>query len=217
MKQHDHTKNQKTMLKKFQLFFLLFITSTTVFSQIIDPNLGIIPAPLSVEKQEGFFQINSQTALQFETESDQKVAQLFAILVKSQSGIDLVIAKNFINKPSSIISFNSAQAIESLNNQESYSLTIQDNQVKLNGSAKGVFYAMQTLSQLYLNSNKTGKLPQCIIKDEPRYAYRGLHLDVSRHFYPISFVKKYIDLMAFYKLNNFHWHLTDDQGWRIEI
>jgi len=205
------------MVKNIRFFFLLLILSFTAFSQGFDPNLGIIPAPLSVEKQEGFFQINKETALQFETESDQKVAQLFAILVKAQSGIDLVIAKNFITKPASIISFNSATALENATNTEAYQLKVDGNQISLNGSAKGVFYAMQTLSQLYLNNFKTGNIPQCIIKDEPRYTYRGLHLDVARHFYPISFVKKYIDLMAFYKLNNFHWHLTDDQGWRIEI
>ena len=205
------------MLIKFRLFFILLFIFKIAFSQVADPNLGIIPAPLSVEKQDGFFQINKETVLQFETESDQKVAQLFADLVKSQSGIDLVVAKSFVSKPVSIIQFNSAQAITNTSNSEAYQLTIQANQINLNGSAKGVFYAMQTLSQLYLNSLSAGKIPNCIIKDEPRYAYRGLHLDVARHFYPISFVKKYIDLMAFYKLNNFHWHLTDDQGWRIEI
>src|SRR5690606_7131536 len=77
--------------------------------------------------------------------------------------------------------------------------------------------AMQTLSQLYLNYKSTLTFPQLIIKDEPRYNHRGLHLDVCRHYFSISFIKKYIDIMAMYKLNSFHWHLTDDQGWRIEI
>lgn len=60
-------------------------------------------------------------------------------------------------------------------------------------------------------------MPAVFIEDTPRFAYRGMHLDVSRHFYPVSFVKKYIDLLAMQKMNYFHWHLTDDQGWRIEI
>jgi hexosaminidase len=205
------------MMFKFRLLLLLFIFSLSAFAQITDANLGIIPAPLSVQKQEGFFELNKETALQYQTESDLKVAQLFATLVKAQSGFDLVIAKNFIVKPKTIISFNSATAIEKTSNLEAYQLQVTSDQINLQGSSKGVFYAMQTLSQLYLNNFTNGKIPQCIVNDEPRYAYRGLHLDVSRHFYPISFVKKYIDLMAFYKLNNFHWHLTDDQGWRIEI
>src|SRR6202012_3876419 len=60
-------------------------------------------------------------------------------------------------------------------------------------------------------------IPCAAIKDEPRFAYRGMHLDVARHFFPVEFIKKYLDVMAMYKLNNFHWHLTDDQGWRVEI
>jgi hexosaminidase len=205
------------MMFKFRLLLLLFIFSLSAFAQITDANLGIIPAPLSVQKQEGFFELNKETALQYQTESDLKVAQLFATLVKAQSGFDLVLAKNFIVKPKSVISFSSATALEKTSNLEAYQLQVTSDQINLQGSSKGVFYAMQTLSQLYLNNFTNGKIPQCIVNDEPRYAYRGLHLDVSRHFYPISFVKKYIDLMAFYKLNNFHWHLTDDQGWRIEI
>lgn len=94
-------------------------------------------------------------------------------------------------------------------------LSIQANNVK------GVFYGIQSLLQIFPQpgTEKEEKiiLPAIYIEDKPLFVYRGMHLDVSRHFFPVSFVKQYIDLMAMYKFNTFHWHLTEDQGWRIEI
>ncbi|HVE58008.1 MAG TPA: family 20 glycosylhydrolase, partial [Pyrinomonadaceae bacterium] len=88
----------------------------------------------------------------------------------------------------------------------------------ITGSETGQFYALQTLMQILpVNFKGEAKLPAVDISDAPRFPYRGMHLDVTRHFFPVEFVKKYIDLMAQYKFNQFHWHLTDDQGWRIEI
>lgn len=104
---------------------------------------------------------------------------------------------------------------------ESYKLHITKNGIwVVAAEPRGWFYALQTLSQIVeLNDLYREKqlLPYCLIDDEPRFPYRGLHLDVSRHFFPPSFIKQYIDLMARFKYNTFHWHLTDDQGWRIEI
>ncbi len=79
----------------------------------------------------------------------------------------------------------------------------------------GIFYGVQTLRQLIAASPRA--IPAVHIEDAPRFAYRGLHLDVGRHFFPVEFIKKYIDVMAAFKLNTFHWHLTEDQGWRLEI
>ena len=104
---------------------------------------------------------------------------------------------------------------------ESYRLTVSPAGVELTApTAAGRFYGLHTLQQL-VDAGRTGagatEVPAVTIADAPRFPYRGLHLDVSRHFQPVDFVKRYIDLMARYKLNTFHWHLTDDQGWRIEI
>jgi len=98
-----------------------------------------------------------------------------------------------------------------------YELEVKNQQIKITGNAIGTFYAYQTLMQLV--QKKAGKyyIPNCSIKDYPRFAYRGMHLDVGRHFFSVNFIKKYIDYLATYKYNNFHWHLTEDQGWRIEI
>ncbi|RYE17497.1 MAG: beta-N-acetylhexosaminidase, partial [Sphingobacteriales bacterium] len=101
---------------------------------------------------------------------------------------------------------------------EGYRLTITTNKITIAGKGAGLFYGIQSLIQLF-PADRAGvaKIPCTIIDDYPRYGYRGFMLDVCRHFWPVETVKKYIDLLAAYKLNTFHWHLTDDQGWRIEI
>lgn len=102
-----------------------------------------------------------------------------------------------------------------------YTLSVSSSEIKITGnSAEAVFYGIQSLIQLLpveKSTTKSLKIPAVNIIDYPRFAYRGMHLDVSRHFFDITFIKKYIDYLALHKLNNFHWHLTDDQGWRIEI
>ena len=106
--------------------------------------------------------------------------------------------------------------------QGSYTLTVAREGIDITASGgAGLFYGLQSLKQLFDAAARDAKgrpwLPGLTIVDTPRFMWRGLHLDVARHFEPISFVKRYIDLMAKYKMNTFHWHLTDDQGWRIEI
>ena len=98
---------------------------------------------------------------------------------------------------------------------ESYQLSVKPGGIVVEASTHaGLFYGLQTLRQL---TDRQGSVPAVEIRDAPRYPYRGLHLDVGRHYFPVDFIKKYIDVMAMYKLNTFHWHLTEDQGWRIEI
>jgi hexosaminidase len=101
----------------------------------------------------------------------------------------------------------------------SYTLEIKKNSILLQGNDEaGVFYGVQSLLQLLpLIKANSLSVPCVQIKDYPRFAYRGMHLDVGRHFFPVSFIKKYIDYLALHKMNYFHWHLTEDQGWRIEI
>ena len=105
-------------------------------------------------------------------------------------------------------------------NKEGYVLTTTPEGVSINGQTEnGVFYGIQTLRKSIPAEAKgaTILIPAGEIKDEPRFSYRGMHLDVGRHFFPKEFMKKYIDLLALHNMNTFHWHLTDDQGWRIEI
>jgi hexosaminidase len=103
---------------------------------------------------------------------------------------------------------------------EGYELYVRPRGIQVAAPAKaGIFYGLQTLGQLLLGSGSTTEwaVPAVEIEDVPRFAYRGMHLDVGRHFFPVSFIKRYIDLLAAYKMNVFHWHLTEDQGWRLEI
>ena len=105
-------------------------------------------------------------------------------------------------------------------NKEDYVLTTTPEGISINGQTEnGVFYGIQTLRKSIPAEAKeaTILIPAGEIKDEPRFSYRGMHLDVGRHFFPKEFMKKYIDLLALHNMNTFHWHLTDDQGWRIEI
>ena len=112
-------------------------------------------------------------------------------------------------------------------NPDAYELIVTGNSARITGnSARATFYGVQTLLQLLPPEIFGPKeslearqlvLPCVVIRDEPRYSWRGMHLDVGRHIYPVEFVKKYIDLIAMHKMNVFHWHLTEDQGWRIEI
>ena len=108
----------------------------------------------------------------------------------------------------------------SIANKEGYVLTTTPEGISINGQTEnGVFYGIQTLRKSIPAEAKeaTILIPAGEIKDEPRFSYRGMHLDVGRHFFPKEFMKKYIDLLALHNMNTFHWHLTDDQGWRIEI
>ena len=113
---------------------------------------------------------------------------------------------------------------KTINHEEGYELVVTKNKITVRSkSSKGAFYAVQTLLQLSTQvvptdlDSSSFKIPCLEIKDEPRFSYRGMHLDVGRHFYSVAFIKKYIDLLSRLKMNTFHWHLTEDQGWRIEI
>lgn len=102
---------------------------------------------------------------------------------------------------------------------EGYTLTVDKKNIRIVGnSPAGVFYAIQTLRKaLPAGQASEVEIPSCTVEDSPRFAYRGVHLDVVRHFFPVDSVKRYIDIIALHNVNRFHWHLTDDQGWRVEI
>ena len=103
-------------------------------------------------------------------------------------------------------------------NKEAYRLEVTQNKITITGASEaGVFYGIQTLRKSVPVGDTKTKLAPVTINDEPRFGYRGMMLDVARHFQPVSFVKKYIDLLAMHNINRFHWHLTEDQGWRVEI
>lgn len=203
-----------------------------VFCSIVSAQnneLNIIPQPKSVKFQKGEFKLNYKTKIVATDEVSRKSAGILNDLLMKNYGFKL----EFTDKAQkqNVIWFNPTTEIAyktgniSSNSQtnskttnESYRLSVLSKAIFITGNEIGQFYALQTLMQILpVEFKGETKLPVVDIEDEPRFSYRGMHLDVSRHFMPVSFVKKYIDLMAQYKFNQFHWHLTDDQGWRIEI
>ena len=201
-------------MKKSLIILVSTAFALNVFAQN-DVNMGIIPAPLSVIKKQGSFVLDKTVVLISNDIEHAKIADLLNAFILSKGGFALREARSAAAGQKAVILTSKGAELLS---KEGYSIHISPNQIKLNGTGAGLFYAVQSLIQM-MPERKQDKitLPAAIINDEPRFKYRGTHLDVARHFFPISFVKKYIDLLATYKMNNFHWHLTDDQGWRIEI
>ena len=200
--------------------------------------LPLVPLPSQFERGEEKFRLGEQTRLVLSPPDDPRLietVELWASRVRVASGLELSIASESVEPgEDDTISFslNERQSNErqSDNPDESYQLVVTADAVEITApEVPGVFYATQTLRQLLppeveggseesdTNQEVSWSLPEVTIEDKPRFAYRGLHLDVGRHIFPVTFIKKYIDQMASYKLNRFHWHLTEDQGWRLEV
>lgn len=171
---------------------------------------NIIPQPVSLTAKAGKFQINADTKillgnddLGLRTAAQHLANMLGAVPTEGEPAKDAIYF----------------QLDPSIESEEGYELTVTPFEIEIRAkTGAGAFYAVQTLMQLIpLDAKRSFSIPCVEISDAPRYGYRGMHLDVGRHFYPVDFVKKYIDLLALHKYNNFHWHLTEDQGWRIEI
>jgi hexosaminidase len=205
------------MIKRKHLLLatLLVASSFCVNAQDTDPYAGIIPAPVSVKKAAGEFVLSQETVIQADTPNN-KAVQFFSSYLANNMAYNKQVALRNARVSTTSIYLTSA-GTENLP-AEGYRLTITPQQITVAGKGAGLFYGIQTLIQLIpLDRGATAKLPAVTIEDYPRFGYRGMMLDVCRHFFSVEFVKRYIDLMASYKLNTFHWHLTDDQGWRIEI
>ncbi|KAB7529677.1 family 20 glycosylhydrolase [Flagellimonas olearia] len=174
----------------------------------------VIPKPAELTMQVGKFVIDGGTSISaaeglneeatFLAESIQQLTQVSPSITDQKASIDLVLN-------------------DQIENEEGYTLEVTPDQINISGkNAKGVFYGIQSLVQLISPPEEGSSItditvPAVSIKDQPRFIYRGMHLDVARHFFDVDFVKKYIDMIAMHKMNTFHWHLTEDQGWRIEI
>lgn len=194
-----------------RLLVLLLLLSLTGFSQPI-----LIPQPVQYELKEGSYTLPKKCTYFFAANSSQPTAalQLFSKEVGSQFATQLEKGAD-ATKAAITIFLKSAAAKPN----PAYDLSITEKGIQITASnEEGLFYATRTLLQL-MSSSKSGELqlPFVHIEDYPRFEYRGMHLDVGRHFFPTPFIKKYIDWLSYHKLNKFHWHLTEDQGWRIEI
>jgi hexosaminidase len=180
--------------------------------------LGLIPQPQKAELQKGGFVFSNKTRIVSFSEQDTVGATDLRILNYVKNNFyDLSFAPQD-STLSNILIFNKIKETENLKN-EAYILNITPKHIEIQASSSaGFFYGLQTLGQI-LPDTLTGSdtIPAIKIEDYPQFKWRGAHLDVCRHFFDKEFVKKYIDLLAKHKMNTFHWHLTEDQGWRIEI
>jgi len=195
--------------------FVAVLFAVAAFGQ--SDEINIIPKPAQVRVADGSFALDRNTKLFANSGPGKKIAQIFNEYLQGRYGYKLKFVKKRPER--GFISFEQFGAVPNVEpNAERYQLAIDPDHARILGEANGLFYGFQTLIQLMPATDaKSITLRSLEINDEPRFKYRGMHLDVARHFFPVSFVKKYIDLLAQYKFNYFHWHLTDDQGWRIEI
>lgn len=207
----------------------MFLIATLLFSiASIAQEINVIPQPVEVKLGKGSFILSNKTKIYCDKSSEaQFEADYLKQYIKNYYKIDIEI--NEVSKKADTL--NSIFIVKKQGTGDriiipkglsDYQLAIKANNIFITGSKEGTFYGIQTLIQLLpipyskpLTNNI--EIPQLTITDYARFPYRGMHLDVCRHFFPVSFVKKYIDYLAYHKLNIFHWHLTEDQGWRIEI
>jgi hexosaminidase len=183
--------------------------------------INIIPAPLSLVQNEGGFKLNKNTAVYASGEEAKTIAAFFAPKIRRSTGFPLTISETETSGGITLLIDNSLDV-----NDEGYTLEVTPQKVAVRGkTAQGLFYGMQSFMQLLpaeiespsLISDMAWNVPAVSIKDEPRFGYRGIHLDPSRHFMTVEEVKRQLDVLSLFKINRMHWHLTDDQGWRIEI
>ena len=191
----------------FSLLILFFFCNSVLAQEI-----SIIPKPKSIVKQAGSYVINPQTRIIISNEASRNSAEFLQEYIKTYFGYELPIT----NGGTGGIYIRTGTV---LNDKDGYQLVVDEHSIRITGNTNtGAFYGVQSLIQLLpVTKSEALNIPAVTIADEPAFAYRGLHLDVGRHFMPVAFIKKYIDYIALHKLNFFHWHLTEDQGWRIEI
>lgn len=182
--------------------------------------INVIPTPLNLVQNDGSFKLNKNMAIAASTPEAKTVAEYFAAKMNQATGYQITVG----DKASKGITLTIDEALEV--NDEGYTLDVTTESVSIKAKTpQGLFYGMQTFLQLLpaeiespVVVNGIAWTAPCVtVKDEPRFGYRGFMLDPCRHFIPVENIKKQLDVMAMFKINRMHWHLTDDQGWRIEI
>ncbi len=188
------------------------------WSPTVEADYHVIPLPLEMKlSDEAPFELTPRTSISYPADNApmQRNAEFLSEYIAQATGYALqTLPADKAPKKGIVLALDPA-----ITQPEGYRMEVNSGGVKLSGSTpQGVFHALQPLRKS-IPATATDThilLPAVTIEDAPRFAYRGMHLDVCRHFFPIEFVKRYIDLLALHQMNTFHWHLTDDQGWRIE-
>lgn len=228
------------MLKNIIYSFIILGCITTGFGSSVraendtttstEVKLNVIPAPAQIEIKSGNFTITRETVIAVDEENSKLnwIGEYLKELLNSATWYSIPVTTSLGSSDNNIVLTIDSKSSE-YENDEAYQLNSDKTGVIIKApTAAGIFYGVQTLRQLLppeiehsdptlVPQNIEWTVPSVEINDYPRFSYRGMHLDVARHFFSVDFVKKYIDLLAMHKMNRFHWHLTDDQGWRIEI
>ena len=183
--------------------------------------INIIPAPVSLVQNEGNFKLSKNTKFYASTPEAKTVAEFFAAKLNTATGYQISVTDKAVSDGLSLLIDSNLDL-----NDEGYTLDVTNSNVTIKSKTpQGLFYGMQSFLQLLPAEIENPTVvkgiawtaPAVSIKDEPRFGYRGIMLDPCRHFIPVENIKKQLDVLALFKINRMHWHLTDDQGWRIEI
>ncbi len=175
----------------------------------------IIPNPNSVQLKPGSLSLTDKVNIVYDDNSQEQDQLAYHLSIFLVNYAKLGVERNSSLTQHSQIKFT---LNDNVDNSEGYDLDINNEGIHISASSDhGLFNGVQSLKQLFFSADKPRDLPKLNIVDQPSFSYRGMMLDVSRHFFTVEEIKRFLDLMALYKMNKFHWHLTDDQGWRIEI
>lgn len=198
--------------------FVVFLTNLFFLHSFSQPSasINIIPKPVNLKMKQGSFKLDRNTKIVVKDEGDKDAADFLKGYLQTFYGLSLAITDS---EAANYIGLNTRKFVKAPDNGEHYILEGTSKMYAIEGdSYEGTFRGVQSLIQLLpVKKFNSLHLPLVSISDQPRLRYRGLMLDVARHFFDVEFVKKYIDFIALHKMNTFHWHLTDDQGWRIQI
>ena len=193
----------------FSKVFCLMLFTAQLFDSSAQKQeqCNILPTPVVYKRVKGNLYLREKIHLNKENwpkntlnQLDSMLQKFHKITIQDTTGKPFIRLRKLTNVP-----------------KDFYSISISSFIFISYSNERALYYAMQSLVQLIKTENKIKYIPKAFVQDYPKFDWRGLHLDVSRHFFSVEEIKKYLDLMAMYKLNTFHWHLTDDQGWRIEI
>jgi hexosaminidase len=206
--------------RELRLAMLILACFSVSFAADSGGDIGLVPKPVELVAQSGQMHMGNSVRVSYQPSSRgiKRIAGELGEAIKAVADVKVRIGTGSQPKKGVYLTLDNT-----VSQSEGYRLEISPDQVKLAARQEaGLFYGVQTLKQLLFHANPGSKkatavLPCLKIVDYPRFTWRGMHLDVSRHFFPKEFIKQYIDVLAMYKMNVFHWHLTDDHGWRIEI
>src|SRR5688572_24500847 len=204
-------------MRKILFIFLLASFALVGYAQQKnEPLVAIIPKPEKISFTDAKpLTLGNELIVHTNTDEGKEIALFIKeYFAATNAGKTVIIADNVPTKNQTVIKL-LLKRTAGVSAEGAYALNVMPSGIEIEApTGAGIFYGTQSL--LHLLSQYPTSIPSLNITDAPRFDYRGIHLDVGRHMFPVTFVKKFIDLMAFHKFNRFHWHLTEDQGWRIE-